>query len=546
MERIGTRETGIGTEAIQALSDSITGEPFRPLAYYNLGDLYLKIGNFEKAIVNYKKAAAQDPELTQVYYPLAKAYSALGKYLTAYHYLINAKYETPWEQEIIDSIKKLSAEHPEMFQQSENGDQQQERVTTPHEVTPIIDDRDKIPEIRIGLAEKIQRLYLRTGEGFRLSDQTGNIRFTGKARTILLIKQKSYRIEVYTRGGTRLFKSNNSVYLTYNNPAATTVLFEVQYQAGSFWAGRDDRTYRGRLQFMPRDNGLTIINRVNLEEYLYGVIPSEMEPVWLAEALEAQAIAARTYAISHKNAYNNRGFDLLPTIASQVYGGVRAERLTTNAAVDATRGQILTYNGKPISAFYTGNNGGYSASSQDIWGNNIPYLQAVPDKLLPAQNAPMDPEELAEWLTSRPPTYSCNPKYSAPSHYRWTAWISRIEIERRLRLGPKLGRINSIMITGRSTAGVVTEVTIHGTNGQYTLTGDAIRSKLGGLRSNMFIMEPKLGADGSPEYFIYNGGGWGHGVGLDQSGAAGMAADGYKCIEILNHYYTGAELEKLY
>ena len=219
---------------------------------------------------------------------------------------------------------------------------------------------------------------------------------------------------------------------------------------------------------------------------------------------------------------------------------------TTNAAVDATRGQILTYNGIPISAFYTGNDGGYSASSLDIWGDDVPYLQAVPDKLLPVQTEPRGPEELAEWLTSRPLTYSCNPKYSAPSHYRWTAWISRAEIERRLRLGSKLGRINSMMITGRTMAGVVTKVTINGANGEYTLTGDAIRYKLGGLRSNMFIMEPKLGPDGLPEYFIFNGGGWGHGVGLDQSGAAGMAADGYKCIEILNHYYAGTELDQLY
>ena len=100
----------------------------------------------------------------------------------------------------------------------------------------------------------------------------------------------------------------------------------MQYQHGSFWAGREDRIYRGRLQFRPRDSGLTIINHVKLEEYLYGVVPSEMEPVWPAEALEAQAIAARTYAISHKNAYNSRGFDLLPTIASQVYDGVGVER----------------------------------------------------------------------------------------------------------------------------------------------------------------------------------------------------------------------------
>ena len=121
-----------------------------------------------------------------------------------------------------------------------------------------------------------------------------------------------------------------------------------------------------------------------------------------------------------------------------------------------------------------------------------------------------------------------------------------MEIERRLHSGDRLGHISSIMITGRTMTGVVTKVTVTGTNGKYTITGDAIRAKLGGLRSNMFIMEPKLGKDDLPESFIFNGGGWGHGVGLDQSGAAGMAADGYKCEEILSHYYPGTELNQLY
>jgi SpoIID/LytB domain protein len=433
-----------------------------------------------------------------------------------------------------------------MFKSQSNDTQEQERITIPPQVTPIIEDRDKIPEIRIGLAERIRSLYLRTGDRFHLTDQVGKILFSGKAQAVLWIRQKNFRIEVLNRLGERLFRTTGSVFLSYDNPSATTVLFEVQYLHGTFWAGRDDRIYRGRLQFLPKDSGLTIINRLNMEEYLYGVIPSEMEYIWPTEALEAQAIAARTYAISHKNAFNSRGFDLLPTIASQVYGGVQAERVSTNIAVDATRGRILTYNGKPISAFYTGNSGGYTASSLDLWGDNVPYLQAVPDKLLPIQDQPMGPEELAEWLTTRPQTYSNNPKYSAQSHFRWTAWISRLEIERRLRLGDKLGHINSIEITGRTRTGVVTKVTINGTIGNYTITGDAIRAKLGGLRSNMFILEPKLGKDDLPEYFIFNGGGWGHGVGLDQSGAAGMAADGYQCEEILSHYYPGTDLDQLY
>ncbi|HBE76950.1 MAG TPA: hypothetical protein DDW65_04100 [Firmicutes bacterium] len=452
-----------------------------------------------------------------------------------------------WNPEVEIAIRNLLVDYPEILKPKSGGSSRPERVTFPPKVTPIMDNREKIPEIRIGLAETIQRLYLRTGERFQIIDQNGKVRFIGKAQTVLLIRQRNSGIEILTRQGVSLFKSAGSVSLTYNNPAATSVLLEVQYQHGTFWAGREDRIYRGNFQFLPRDSGLTIVNQLNLEEYLYGVVPSEMESDWPPEALAAQAVAARTYAVSHHNAFTSRGFDLLATIASQVYQGVLAERNSTNKAVDATRGQILIFNDKPISAFYTGNSGGYTASSQDLWGDTlIPYLQAVPDRLLPTGSQIMSPEELAQWLILRPVTYSCNPKYSAPSHYRWTIWVSRTEIETHLRLADKVGAINSIVISERTKSGIVTKVTVNGVNGTFNLTGDAIRSKLGGLRSNMFIIEPKLAQNGLPEYFIFYGGGFGHGVGMDQSGAAGMAADGYKYDQILNHYYSGSELKQLY
>jgi stage II sporulation protein D len=538
-------ELGIQNEAIYALSNAVVGEPIRPLAYYNLGVLYLKIASFDKAVTYLRKAAAQDPNLTQVYLPLVNAYIGLGKYFTAYHYLGVAQDEMSWNSEISIVRKKLLDEHPEILKPQPSSAPEKELASVSTLVTPILDGREKIPEIRIGLAEKVQSLYLKSGAEFHLSDQTGKIRFNGNSLTVLRIRGNNSYIEVLNHRGERLFKTSGSVLMSYENPAATTILSEVRYKRGSFWAGREPRSYRGGIWILQKSDGLTVVNHLLLEEYLYGVIPSEMEYGWPMEALEAQAIAARTYALSHKNNYNSRGFDLLATIASQVYGGASSERTTTNNAVDATRGLILTYKGKPISAFYTGNSGGYTADSQDVWGNDIAYLKAIPDQLL-VLPALMGPEDLAEWLTGRPLSYSCNPKYSAPSNYRWSTWVSHEEIERRLRLGDKLGRILTITINERTISGMVIKVTLYGEKGQFVINGDGIRSKLGGLRSNRFIMEPKLGKDGLPELFVFNGGGWGHCVGLDQSGAAGMAADGYKYDEILKHYYSGVEMEELY
>ena len=180
-----------------------------------------------------------------------------------------------------------------------------------------------------------------------------------------------------------------------------------------------------------------------------------------------------------------------------------------------------------------------------FWGFSAPYLQAVPDKLLPPRNGPMAPADLYAWLKSRPEAHSNHPKYSNRSAYRWSHWVSREEIEARLKLSATVGNILSLTVTERSISGRVAKVVIKGTKGEKSLKGDAIRS-LGGLRSNLFVVQPKLGADGLPEAFVFTGGGWGHGVGMAQSGAAGMAAAGYSFNDILAHYYQGAELTLKY
>ena len=138
-----------------------------------------------------------------------------------------------------------------------------------------------------------------------------------------------------------------------------------------------------------------------------------MSPAWPAAALEAQAVAARTYAFANMGRYESLGFDLWGTVVSQVYTGVAAETGSTRAAVNATRGQILIYKEKPIAAFFTGNSAGFTENSRDLWNFSAPYLQAVPDPLLPPRDTLLPPDDLARWLSDRPETYSSHPKYSA-------------------------------------------------------------------------------------------------------------------------------------
>ena len=173
---------------------------------------------------------------------------------------------------------------------------------------------------------------------------------------------------------------------------------------------------------------------------------------------------------------------------------------------------------------YSANSAGFTESSREVWNFDHSYLRAVPDKELPPEiDACMPPAVLAKWLRERPLTHSSNPAYSARAAYRWQLWVPRWELEERLaRAGAKeIGEILSLTTAGRGPSGRVKEVLIRGTAGEYRINGDPIRSRLGGLRSNLFVVEPKLGPDGRPEYFIFTGGGWGHGVGMCQSGAAG-------------------------
>lgn len=541
-------DLGKTTEAIRTLESYLADQPFDPVAYDMAGRLYLKTNNFEKAQTCFLRTLAQEPNFTVSYYPLALTYLTMEKYPRAYQILSNAAAMSPSNPNVANALQKLVASHPELVKQQQETGRKNRQIAAAPQVTPILEGRDKIPDIRIGLAVTVGQLYLKTGGAFLLAYQEdGSTRtISGEAQTIFEVRHSNGRIKIYNQSGTVLCSDVQNITLSYKDPGATTILFDVEYGSGMFWSGWANRAYRGQIQLLAKKEGITVINRVNVEEYLYAVVASEMSPAWPAAALEAQAIAARTYAFANMGQYEHLGFDLWGTVISQAYSGVSAETASTRTAVNASRGQILTYNGKPIAAFFTGNSGGYTENSQDLWNFSLPYLQAVSDPLLPPRDSLLPPDDLARWLSSRPETYSSHPKYSARSSYRWVLWVPRLELEYRINSVKKIGTITSVITTGRGFTGVVKQVLVKGTGGECLMKSDDIRKKLGGLRSNLFMVEPKLGADGLPEYFIFTGAGWGHGIGMCQSGAAGMAAAGIASADILKHYYPGTILETRY
>ncbi len=529
-----------------ALMESIKGQPYNPMAYYALGLLEQKMNHTKDAFARFQQALSQEPNLGKSYFPLAKNYIGTQKHKTSYNLLIKAGSTEPWKFPVNHDFQ-APPEVNESILPEPTADEVGERIreTLPSLAIPVPENPETIPEIRIGLASKISRLRIKTGSNYQLTSK-GSSSLTGAAAEVLQFVRTSKGIEVYNGKSKYLFKSGQPCTLAYEDPGATSQIYNAEFRNGSTWSKGKPRIYRGVIEILPKSAGLTIVNRVNIEEYLYGVVPSEIPASWPRAVLEAQAVAARTYALANLGRYRIQGFDLLATPASQVYNGVTQEAASVIEAVDATRGMIITFDGKPAGAFYYDNSGGYTESGAFVWGTDRPYLQAMPERPLAVREQPLTPDELAAWLTDQPECVTFREGYYVRSAYRWTLWITREQIESRIHSKAKVGRIKAIIPMERGISGRVKRVMVKGTTGSYIVSGESIPYRLGGLRSSLFVVQPKIGRDGLPESFIFNGGGWGHGVGMSQSGAAGMALDGASALEILAYYYPGTELTHKY
>ena len=326
--------------------------------------------------------------------------------------------------------------------------------------------------------------------------------------------------------------SSKTITLAANTAAA------IRWQDGAFLVGReklrgevlvirpaakagelslDGRRYRGALELRHKGGGLTAVNIVPIDGYLRSVVPEEMPVDWPAEAIKAQSVAARSFALASRGRHASEGYDLCTTTHCQLYTGTAAEKSASNAAIKATRGEVLTYGGKPIEALFHTDSGGMTENSEDVWGSHVPYLRAAKDT--PTKTMP------------------------------WTKTISRADLERKLAAkGHDIGKVRSLALSplaigraakDRTASGRVKTMTVKGTKGTATLSGTTWRSLLG-LKSTLF--DAKLTKDA----VTFTGYGSGHGLGISQWGAERMAAKGKSYADILHHYYTGITLQQLY
>ncbi len=340
-------------------------------------------------------------------------------------------------------------------------------------------------------------------------------------------------------------------------------------------SGSAKGTYRGGFECRELTNGeITVVNIVPVEAYLYSVVCREMSPSWEVEALKAQAVCARNFALGRINYHKQYGFDVCRTVCCQAYSNTADQSANVHTAVDETRGELLFYNDTLVQAVYSSSMGKRTESVENVWGTPFPYLVSV-------ENPYEDTENI----------------YNG----KWTKSLTKARATEIMKSrGYNVGDVTSITVLERTPADGVLKLQVSGTTGskiferescrtifgeatysqRYTVTlgGQAVYPSIGVYDGNTRIAS-SLGSvtvldgngkaikinktscatdgktkkqytvtatSGDANTFIFSGEGWGHGVGMSQYGAKGMAVAGFDYKEILTHYYKGTHIEKVY
>ena len=357
------------------------------------------------------------------------------------------------------------------------------------------------PLIRV-LISKSRNLRIRSDKSIPLIIK--GQKFSNKKIKGLTVRKENNRTSLF------FDKNKQKIYDLKNK-----VKFVVKSSDGrGIWVGQ--KRYSGILNLLVLDSEILVINILGIEKYLSSVVGSEMPAKWPLEALKAQAIASRTYALKQKG---NPIYDIDSTQKNQVYNGLESRTYKTVRAVRSTRSLVLTYKNKLINALFHSSSGGMTENSQDVWKNEYPYLSSVRD---------FDRN---------------NPKL------QWKKKFSSGELQ---KLFPEIGGIKKIEILNITNTGRVKNVKIFGKYASDQISGVDIRKRMN-LKSTFvrfkFVEDKKYISDNDnsnipiEKTLIVFGQGSGHGVGMSQWGARYMASKGQKAERILKHFYRGVRIK---
>ncbi|MBX7116333.1 MAG: SpoIID/LytB domain-containing protein [Myxococcaceae bacterium] len=323
----------------------------------------------------------------------------------------------------------------------------------------------------------------------------------------------------------------------------------VEYGVGYDFHNFEDRSYRGALLITIDKRGkLAVVNQVALEDLLKGLVPSEIFGKAHPEALKAQAVTARGEVLAKIGLKHfSDPYLLCSEQHCAVYKGVSGELPTTNAAVTATRGEgLFDAEGRLVDSVYSAVCGGHTENNEVAWGGTPnPSLRGKPD-LLPGKNSTVTPEKLGAFLTTEG-AYACRlSSFSSPSKFRWEKRFSAAEVNAKTA-ALNLGTIYAMTVIDRGVSGRARLLNLSGETGATQIRGELnIRKLFGMLNSAMFEVRAEKDGKGKPTAWVFTGGGWGHGVGMCQIGAIGRAEAGQNYRQILEHYYSGAQVARIY
>ena len=362
--------------------------------------------------------------------------------------------------------------------------------------------------------------FAKAPEGFAASPPKVRVLIAGNEQSFQLTVKGAYTIkalpslQVLKKGqhlaGAPLVMTSAGLKLGNEDLPARGIRIEPAAERDLFL---NKSRFRGFIDIHKNINGtLYAINHLGVEGYLYGVLHHEVAPWWPMDALRAQAVAARTYALYQVQVSKNQEFDLKSSTSSQVYGGSTTERFRTKRAVDQTAGKVLTYAGKIFPAYFHATCAGLTAAAQELWKIDL---------------APLAGNVRCSYCRISP-------------HYYWEAKVPLSEIEERMnKNGRPVGQILKIEVISQTPSARVGSLRITGTSQDTVMAAKDFRIWVGGdrIRSTSFAIQIH------EDMAEFHGKGWGHGVGLCQWGAFGQSLLGHSHEKILQFYYPGSKIE---
>jgi stage II sporulation protein D len=363
------------------------------------------------------------------------------------------------------------------------------------------------PSIRVLLASDVQRLEVRAADVIWAADERDH------ARPYLAVIRIEVRGQAIFINGTRIH--GERVMLRAGEQDLKLWLPQPNGNGiGAPPRPGDDKAalqVSGLVQVVLREKGVMIVNHVDLEEYVKGVVPAEVNSSWHPEMLKAQAVAARTYALYQHMLSASREYDVAASIQDQVYRGRHGIDARVEQAVRSTRGQVVTYEGSPIYAAFSSTAAGLTEDAVVVWSKDLPYLKGV--------ECPFDLES---------------------PYYQWKASFKIETLEKNLRqLGFTVGTITTMTPLSHSRAGRVATLRILHSKGELILRGEDLRKAVG----YTVIPSTQFTIDSFGDEVVLSGYGAGHAVGMCQWGAKELAELGYSYSSILRYYYPGTELQ---